>query len=424
MSQAKVEIEEKDKKKSHSFDFSYWPILVDYALRWLLFETWRYGLIAEWLFWLSQLILIPLIIGGFWATQREQGIKKKYEISGTVNIEIAAWQGFVCFLLVLSGTYITYETHREWPLWLRSACAISVFVLYGMYVGGLAITAVRTTSREDRLKEKEALEAALIDDERDVIDANDIRIVRMETEISSVSQRVDSYTLESALFGALAFSGFLTLVASDKPILTDIQILTSLLSNTLARFAQTGVAGTFETIGSSISQSNLMAIVTVETLICSMLFLSVIVSRLRFYGILRKVDYAVRVARTYNNKEEEVFVLTLQMSDTVTLNNRLERLTRKVGDAIDHAEPLFRDLRFVANYMWGFRNLGIGSFILILVTSAFLVSKGLGVAFISLSVLAYVYATFDEWWRARRIKQIPFFLALERRIFRISRRSK
>jgi hypothetical protein len=421
---AQPQPEEKIEKKTPTFEFSYWPILVDYVLRWMVFEVWRFSLIPGWLFWICQIAVIPITII-ILISSREDNLKKKYEVTGQINVESSPWAALFCLFIIFSGSYITFSLYREWPSWAKWISATLVFIVYGLYILGLHETAVKSASKEDRLKEREALEEALISDDSEIVDANDIRIIRMETEIFSVSQRVDSYTLESALFGALAFSGFLTLISSNTQTLANVQGLITNASVTINKVIQSGASGFNRPSASSVTDNNLLGAVTIETLICSMFFVSVIVSRVRFYEILRRVDYAVRVARTYNNKEDEVYNLKLQFPDTRdSFDVRLNTLTRKVIDAIDNAEPLFRDLSLIARYMWGFRNLGIGSFVLVLLTSAFLVSRPFGVVFIGLSLLIYLYSIFDKWWRDKKLQRIPFFLGLDRRIFRMSRAVK
>jgi hypothetical protein len=56
-----------------------------------------------------------------------------------------------------------------------------------------------------------------------------------------------------------------------------------------------------------------------------------------------------------------------------------------------------------------FRNLGIISFLLILITSALWVSKALAIVFTVLSALAYIYPMFDKWVRDRKLTGIGFF---------------
>jgi hypothetical protein len=127
----------------------------------------------------------------------------------------------------------------------------------------------------------------------------------------------------------------------------------------------------------------------------------------------------------YNDKEEEVYNLMLENeAKKEVLEGRLQHLTQRIADAINKAEPLFRDLDFIANAMWALRNSGIGTFVLILLTSAFLISNILALIFVVVSLAAYIFTVFHKWMSHRKLRDEPFFQALERRIFRVPLRDR
>jgi hypothetical protein len=47
-------------------------------------------------------------------------------------------------------------------------------------------------------------------------DINDFQIIQLESKISYINSKVDTYVLESALFRVLTFDGFLTLISADR----------------------------------------------------------------------------------------------------------------------------------------------------------------------------------------------------------------
>ncbi len=55
---------------------------------------------------------------------------------------------------------------------------------------------------------------------------NDEEIVNLEVKLRSVNERMNAYVLEATLFGALAFSGFLQIVASEVFTIADIKQFT------------------------------------------------------------------------------------------------------------------------------------------------------------------------------------------------------
>jgi uncharacterized membrane protein YciS (DUF1049 family) len=203
-----------------------------------------------------------------------------------------------------------------------------------------------------------------------------------------------------------------TIIASEKPVLAGVRELVADFSQVARLILQFEFSQLWQPIAGMATETALIAAIAVETLICSMLFLSVIVSRLRFNDVLKRVDYAVRIASSYNDKEEEVYNFVLQGHDESKVSNRLQILKNKITDAVYHAEESFKDLRPIVNYMWLFRNLGLGSFLLILITGALWISPALAIIFTSLSVLAYVYSALDNWIRTRSLEKrgiVKFF---------------
>ncbi len=397
-------------EKPRTFKFAYSFILLDYLLRWGLYGLWRFHMVNSWLFWIGQVLAISLIVGVLVAV-RYTNTKEKYNIPPNEEISNETTLPSTLFTLsgVLLATYISFTLFSGWSLWLRVVFSILIFLVYGFYILVIYVLSVQTTSKEDGTPAPIELSVD------EWIDENDLEIVRLETDKISLSQRVDTYTLESTLFGALSFSGFVTIIASDKPVLVGVRELIADFAQVLNMIIQFDFSHLWQPIVGIATDTALIAAIAVETLICSMFFLSVIVSRLRFNDVLKRVDYAVRMATSYNDKEEEVYNLILQQHDEVNeraIRNRLQKLKDKISTAVYHAEESFRDLRPIVNYMWVFRNLGLISFLLILITGALWVSPILAILFASLSVLAYVYSELDSWIRTRSLKKrgiIHFF---------------
>ena len=73
---------------------------------------------------------------------------------------------------------------------------------------------------------------------------------------------------------------------------------------------------------------NLFCLVSIETLLCSVLFLAVIASRLRFSDVSDKVRTALNLAKAYNEKEEGI--LEREIIDPVH-TARLERFNNTIA---------------------------------------------------------------------------------------------
>ncbi|MGN6186119.1 MAG: hypothetical protein ACTHQM_21005 [Thermoanaerobaculia bacterium] len=89
--------------------------------------------------------------------------------------------------------------------WLRILLTIVVSVVYLLYLVAVYIASPRLISIP--------IARPLAESE---CDANDRVIIDLDAQRASLQQRVDTYTLESALFGALGFSAFVTIAASEK----------------------------------------------------------------------------------------------------------------------------------------------------------------------------------------------------------------
>lgn len=424
-------------KDRNTFKFAYAFLLVDYISRWIILELWSYEIINGVIFWFGHFVIAFVVI--ICMLRRDTWLKKKYGIDITFP-EGTTWNILFWIFIVLSGVVITFSLYPYWPIWGRISFSIGALFLYGSYTTVVATFSVQKTNKEEYNREYDAL----ADDSQIAVDANDVRIIRMETEIASISNRIESFTLESALFGALAFSGFLTLIAAEKPILQNTQDFISNISNVVYAVRDLDL-DLIKSLSVGIATTDcLLGAIAVQTLVCSMFFVSVIVSRLRFYNILKKVDYAIRVARGYNDKEEQAYLLFLQQHGRgdlerndkskaedldkqylldstmpVDLTERLHSLTAHVTDAINNADPLFRDLLFVTRFIWGLRNMGIIAFVLILLTSALLVSKNIALLSLALFLSALLYTVLDAWVRNKKLHGNPFFAALEKRIFRM-----
>jgi len=245
-----------------------------------------------------------------------------------------------------------------------------------------------------------------------IVDSNDIAIVEMEGDIRNLQNRVEAYILESVMFGALSFSGFLTLLAADEKrvdyelmsifgdsiakILLDILLLKFDFSDPAYRILFDG----------GDDRRFLITWIMFVTLMGSLFFILVIASRLKFSSIIEKVDNTIRLARTYNDKEEEVFILHLQFEDKDRLKRRLELLSRKIAQQIAMGTDLLKEVQPVVYYMSIFRNLGVFFCLMIIMLGLLFYSQVLTMLVGILAFIVYIYKRIDDWYRRNRLKSI------------------
>jgi hypothetical protein len=239
------------------------------------------------------------------------------------------------------------------------------------------------------------------------VDANDTLIVQIEGNLKNLQTRVDAYVLESVMFGALTFSGFLTILADGierKAIMKFFGLsLKSVLKDMLILDFKNPIEN-----GTSIifSDDYLVIWIMFETLLCSMFFLFVIASRLRFSRIVERTDNAIRLARSYNDKEEEIYLLHIQFENIPRFKQRLEFLGMRIEQQVRIATELLKEVGPVVYYMSLFRNLGVMGFLAIIVTSLLFFSNVIAGLVAFLAVMVYVSKEIDDWYRRRRLEQI------------------
>lgn len=377
-------------------------IILDFLLRLLVFDLWIYFRLSDALFWSLQAVGLTVLMLSL-ASWNYERLLNKHRVKHMV-VEAGPWALILVLFVVVSGAVVSYSATEDWDRQsFRFLFTVAACTFYGTYIAALYLLSASGRAWHPGPDDRHAVEHA---EDLHPIDLNDLRIARMETDTFSITHRVESYTLESALFGALAFSGFLTLLGADEPVLPKIRALEADLEAiwTVVRKAPLAVR---DQVVERLTPEDVIAALTVETVLSSMLFLLVILSRLRFYNTLKRVDHSVRSARAMNDKEDQVHLLDIETRGEIPeLSTRRAYLTRRVNQYMNDAETLFDAMKPLVAYMWVFRTLGIGMFLLILVTSAFLISPMLSLAFVVLTVSAYTFMHLDNRVHEKRLHSI------------------
>jgi len=509
--------------------FYYPPFIVDILLRWLSMGIYQ-GLMQGSsghdtedivIFGVIQIVITAGTV--FWVLNRFSKLKEKYSFlkEGFYEEKVSLMSVFFRIFNVLSVTYILagaiqeYKGYKDYvSLHPESAPAVYVviFLIYAGTMVFLSFSSIAIPKGESseflastepfplgkwvkKLQKKvspttpiepPAFEKELFIDTFDYqIDHNDLEIIKVEGRLRNEHSRVEAYILESVMFGALAFSGFLSIIASerfnhtlserweltkedtkkvytinditylkkgnaivldedhilidakesdkDKNIVVmqnnqldskgqpkqfiisgkekeDLNLIPQIKNteirifwNEMMTLAKNVLLFKFKDISRSWNRvtqpSNLIMLITMETLFCALFFLSVIASRLRYTKMTEEIDNLVRLARNFNDKEEEVHNLVLQgLGDKevqANLRRRLHSLGMKINQYLERANELLNRARPILVYMSVFRNLGVITFIFILITSSLFFSKTLAFIFLIFSIVAYVYEYVD-----------------------------
>ncbi|MDX2064002.1 MAG: hypothetical protein SFY70_13165 [Bacteroidia bacterium] len=229
-------------------------------------------------------------------------------------------------------------------------------------------------------------------------DENDAKLARLSIGLKAQQGRVEAFVLEAALFGALAFSAFVQIVATDFVDLNNILQFLDHLSTVVLQI----IRGDAITWGLLAGKTSLFVLVCLQTLLCSLIFLTVVASRLRFSDTVREVDEALELARAFNDKEEFLQVSNEAPLPAPELLPRLRLLSERVRLHLETAERHLKTADGIMAFMRYFRDLGIGAFFLVLVTSALLFSQTLAVVFIAVFALGLTYHRVNAIFEAAR----------------------
>jgi hypothetical protein len=389
--------------------FGFTPVLFIYDLvaRWVVLGLWHFDYLSRTTVWFLQVLVIPALMI-FTATRRETMIQTRLGLPKTARIippDTPVSIGAVVLTLIIGGVQI-YSAINLSNAILRHASAIVAILFFFFYAVGLMLKSARLLPGEDHGQEPP----------ENSIDANDEVIIRLETLLGSISERVNTYTLESTLFGALAFSAFVTIVVSDK---ARIEAVAALFQDA-GLALQAVVAFNPKLFGDALTQiaheNTLFAAIAAQTLLCSAFYLAVIVCRLRFNDLVGRSDYCIRVAAEFNRKENEVEALALQFeAPPARVAGRLEELTGKISESLRFADESMNTLAPIVRYMSLFRNMGVLTFLTVLVVSALWVSHLLAIFFAALSLMAFMYPAVDRV-RDRTVRHIVAFQDRYRRI--------
>ncbi len=246
--------------------------------------------------------------------------------------------------------------------------------------------------------------------ELDDHDVNDIQITGFESDLKAISGKVDAYMLESVFLGALAFSGFLTILVS------------SIINNATGNFLKMsqsffkGIQESLQSKGDSISiffseitkGENLFLLIMFECLICSVFFILVLTLRLRLSDLVSRVDHLIREMNIFNAKEEELVTMKFEntMYDKVEIEKRLKVISGAIELKLSDTNKLLTKIRPVVSYMSLFRNLGLILFYLVLVSSGQFFSPSVSIIILIIGICTFLFRFVDTPSKFQTLKNI------------------
>ncbi len=387
--------------------FSPRPILLDFCLRWCLLGLFKSNGIAAWVFWVGQLLVIPLGILA-WTYARQNRIRVQLNLDkGNVYACVKTSYGIFLFLSVNLGVglYIFYGQLAGVWQWLRVVAVVLDAALFGFYLMLVYLASFAVPRAPKQTKGKAALAQPAVDEEpTSAIDPLDSRVLKAEARLASLNLSVETYSLESTLFGGLAFSAFLTLISSNVPVLMYTQqtlLQTALLFD---RMMVIDLQGVLSLVNSFAPTEIFYALLCLECIFTSLFFMLVIASKVRYYALQKHAQLLVQQAMKYNQKKDDLEIHNRNIDPVTRL--RLAALAAIVIKNIETVDETFKELAAVINFMHLFRGLGIGLFFALLVTGAFLLAPLLGMGVLAFILLTFAYTAFDKGVREKRLNEL------------------
>jgi hypothetical protein len=371
-----------------------WPlVLLDQALRWGLLALYNHGLIRNVIMTVvGNLLVVPLfvlvviILKSRTDKKHNQQLLLNYGVAHRfiLRFHLSAAQYTWLVFSIASSLFINFLLNQD-----DSSIGILSFFLLGAFI--VYYWACLRFFGIGRINERALaeLESSLEEKEKNLnADENDEHIVRVETKLTGITSRLEAYVLESALFGALSFSGFLQIIANNIVTFKDMEQFASLATTTANGFVRFQWTDFSNGIAQLNNNTSLFCLVSAESLVCSIFFLAVIASRLQFSDIADRVRETLQLAKAYNAKEES---LLEQESLSQKGDERMRTLNEKVNTNLEISEATLHEIDPVVQYMQYFRNAGIVVFLIILVTSSLFISGALAWGFAALGIATLIY---------------------------------
>ena len=386
-------------------------VLIDFLLRWIFlwYSLSDYGpnnflgIGHVGFLFISQVLIVPgLIIA--WAYNRDrkvvsQSMKLLEELkipNLRLKIRNSAWNYlFICLVFGIGG--IATASLTPFGMMPMPGLAVAIFgIIYAIYILVLqkqyskrvpTVLSVRNQLQEIRQRE---LDGSL------GIDENDEEIVNLEVSLRSAQGKVDSFVIEAALLGALAFTCFLQIIAASDFSLNSItdfnRHLHQFIADKVNLSESTG--GLMAFFG---SKSAVLSIMCYESILCSVFFLSVIASRLRLGHLTDQIARTIELAKTFNRKEEENM-----FSDVPEMKERVLRYNLRIKDELRSGYRIQAKIQPILEFMGFFRTLGMLAFFSIVITGGVFLSVEVALILCAVSLLSLVYFRFDRFnngWR-------------------------
>jgi hypothetical protein len=403
-------------------------VLLDFFLRWISLWNYKTNSITTseinetpGFFLLSQLLIIPVIIFLISYFRDKNIIHKTQEIFkniGRKDLKIinnhSPWNYLICFLILIIGTLVSVISlniaEEEYPV------LIPIFaIVYGLYL--IVILSFFSKKRPSISLIMNQLEKINLNQVKNNLNhnENDEEIIELDVSLRSANDKMEAYVLEAALFGALAFSGFLQLISSSNVSIESLGAFSTNIYTIFEGLVNFSLASTFKSLEFLLSKDGILSLMAFLTLFCSVFFLAVIASRLRFNDLADAIDRSLQLSKIYNEKEENTINTNSGMTNESSnfFTNLIRKHLIQGNLSLEQTFPIMEFMRF-------FRTLGIFTFFVIVVAGGLFVSAQLSMvlAFIMLiSFLFFKLKLIVQYLKNVTTQFQEFYFRVEKKVF-------
>jgi hypothetical protein len=214
------------KKRTVYLPFSPRALLREVFCRSLLIWLWRIEYLSDFWMWFASIVLSVVLFA--WSAVRWSNINKDFESTAESHLDVnvepvsGAFHGGLLIAISIFACFQVEALVFTRPLWVQVLTFVILFVPILLYAMGIAWDSVRRpspvkgwdTQADAFLPLSQKISSSL--PEVLAVDNNDQAILKLEADRDSMVRRVEAFTLEGALLGALAFSAFVSIAAADS----------------------------------------------------------------------------------------------------------------------------------------------------------------------------------------------------------------
>jgi hypothetical protein len=396
-------------------------VLLDFFLRWI--SLWNYKTNNEntGFFVLIQLVIIPLIIFLISYYRDKNIILKTQEIFkniGRKDLKISnkhsPWNYLICFLILIIWSMVSVIALKI-PKEAHSLLIPIYALVYGIYL--IVILSFFSKKRPSISYIMNQLEKINLNQVKSNLNhnENDEEIIDLDVSLRSANDKMEAYVLEAALFGALAFSGFIQLISSSNVSIESLGAFSTNIYTIFEGLVNFSLASTFKSLEFLLSKDGILSLMAFLTLFCSVFFLAVIASRLRFNDLADSIDRSLQLSKIYNEKEENTINTNSGMPNESSnfFTNLIRKHLIQGNLSLEQTFPIMEFMRF-------FRTLGIFTFFVIVVAGGLFVSAQLSMvlAFIMfISFLFFKLKLIIQYLKNVTTQFQEFYFRVEKKVF-------